>query len=143
MLKLKPGMPEFMSGIFIDVANGRARFARLSNGDGFDFEFANNSNDLQDDLAQAVSDLGAYITMSGQYPCPAELAAKAKWGPRSTKMNMIIDQEFRELIDDNAGDLGVSSSELVRHAAALYIDAIGYGDALKFASPRLPRLRTD
>lgn len=67
---------------FIDVANSQARVARwrgLGAGAGWQTVLASNWEALEADAAQAVEQAGGYITMSGQYACPPELAARAEW----------------------------------------------------------------
>ena len=67
---------------FIDVANMQARVARwrgLGAGAGWKTVLASNWEALASEAAQAVEDAGGHITLSGQYACPPELAARAEW----------------------------------------------------------------
>lgn len=67
---------------FISVANTRAIVARsvpLGQGRGWKQQDATNWEQLEDEAAVAVSAQGGYITLSGVYTCPPELAARAEF----------------------------------------------------------------
>ena len=70
-----------MSTILISVANMRSVVSRQHpRGSGFDLEPAANWEDLEDEAAQAVLQVGGGINLSGLYPCPPDLAERARWG---------------------------------------------------------------
>lgn len=73
--------PDFKpEGIVIDVRNCEAYVSRWERvGAAFQLVEAANWFELSDSAADEVSAVGGYITMSGIYPCSAELAAKANW----------------------------------------------------------------
>lgn len=75
-----------MSNYLISVANMRATVSRQEpTRTGYVLEAATNWEDLEDEAGQAVLQVGGGINLSGLYPCPDELAARAKWrqgGPR-------------------------------------------------------------
>ena len=75
-----------MSTVIISVANMRSVVSRQHpRGDGFDLEAAANWEDLEDEAVQAVLQAGGGINLSGLYPCPPDLAERARWkrgGPR-------------------------------------------------------------
>ena len=75
-----------MSTIIISVANLRATVSRQHpRSDGYDLEAAANWESLEDEAVQAVLQAGGGINLSGLYPCPPELAERARWrvgGPR-------------------------------------------------------------
>ena len=75
-----------MSTIIISVANTRATVSRQHpRGNGFDLEPAANWEGLEDEAVQAVLQAGGGINLSGLYPCPPDLAERARWkrgGPR-------------------------------------------------------------
>ena len=75
-----------MSTIIISVANLRATVSRQHpRGNGYDLEAAANWEDLEDEAVQAVLLSGGGINLSGLYPCPPDLAERARWkrgGPR-------------------------------------------------------------
>jgi len=65
----------------IDVANGRAIVSQKVDG-GFgllEYSAAVNWQELEERAAAAVEADGGAINISGQYPCPAELAEAAVW----------------------------------------------------------------
>jgi len=64
------------AGYAIDVWNCRATVSRWQ--DGVLVEAA-NWRALEDEAVQAVARVGGAVNMSGQYPCPVELADKARW----------------------------------------------------------------
>jgi len=65
-------LEERLSGIHIDVANGRARIARRG-------KYAHNWQDLEDAARAAVEAQGGSATMSAIYDCPPELASLARF----------------------------------------------------------------
>lgn len=72
--------------IIIDVRGGRAIVSQwriLKSGEGP--VSAANASELEEDAAQAVEGMGGYLTLSGQYPCPCELAERATWGGRPAR----------------------------------------------------------
>ena len=75
-----------MSTTVISVANTRATVSRQHpRGGGFQVEAAANWEDLEDEAVQAVLQAGGGVNLSGLYPCPPDLAERARWrvgGPR-------------------------------------------------------------
>ena len=75
-----------MSTTLISVANMRSVVSRQHpRGNGYDLEAAANWEDLEDEAVQAVLQAGGGINLSSLYPCPPELAERARWrvgGPR-------------------------------------------------------------
>lgn len=75
-----------MSTTLISVANMRSVVSRQHpRGNGFDLEAAANWEDLEDEAVQAVLQAGGGVNLSGLYPCPPDLAERARWrvgGPR-------------------------------------------------------------
>lgn len=64
--------------VFIDVWNCRAVVSRYAaHKNGVTWIPATNADALAEDAAQAVEDAGGWVTMSGHYPCPDELAQRA------------------------------------------------------------------
>lgn len=61
-----------LSGVYIDVADCRARVARAG-------EWARNWATLEDEALAAVARQGGHATLSGAYECPPDLAARAKF----------------------------------------------------------------
>ncbi len=92
--------PDFKpEGIVIDVRDCVAYVSRWERvGAAFQLVEAYNSYELLDAASDEVSAVGGYITMSGIYPCSAELAAKGEWKMNS-KNNVVW------LYEDNAGGL--------------------------------------
>ncbi len=68
--------PKAASGYAINVCNRHAAVSRWEEGC---LVAASNWRALEDEAAQVVEALGGAINMSGQYPCPVELADKARW----------------------------------------------------------------
>lgn len=69
--------------VFIDVWDCKARVARYEQTeDGIAWYYATNWEDLEAAAAEAVDAAGGWLTMSGHYPCPEELAERATWPPR-------------------------------------------------------------
>lgn len=73
--------PDFKpEGTVIDVRDCVAYVSRWERqGAAFRLVEAANWDELEDAAAVEVSAVGGYITMSGIYPCSAELAAQAQW----------------------------------------------------------------
>ena len=70
-----------MSTTLISVANMRSVVSRQHpRGSGFDLEAAANWEDLEDEAVQAVLQAGGGVNLSGLYPCPPDLAQRARWG---------------------------------------------------------------
>lgn len=77
-----------MDNIVIDVRNTRAYVARKVGTDSdFTYEPCANWTWLEDAAAAAVEAQGGSITLSGQYPCPDDLARFALW--REDVLNMV------------------------------------------------------
>lgn len=72
----KPPLP----AVFISVANGRATvgWLELTPDGSLSFCPAANAVELADEAADAVYSAGGGLNISGLYPCPSDLAAKAK-----------------------------------------------------------------
>jgi len=70
-----------MTGYTISVWNCRAAVSRIVNhGNGtWSYVEADNWEELEDDAIEAVEDFGGAINVSGQYPCPSELAERGVW----------------------------------------------------------------
>lgn len=68
--------------IIINVWNVRAAVSRRRDepGGAWSYEPAQNWEALEADATEAVEGAGGWITMSGLYPCPPDLAARAVWG---------------------------------------------------------------
>lgn len=73
--------PDFTpKGVVIDVRNCEAYVSRWERqGAAFQLVEATNWEELEGAATDEVSAVGGYITMSGIYPCSAELAAQAQW----------------------------------------------------------------
>jgi len=96
--------------VFIDVWNCRARLARyeqLPDG-GMTWNYAANWEDLEEAAEEAVDAAGGWITASGHYPCPDELAQRAVW-PVRRLMN----------VSDRYGDWVPATPEDVREVCEL------------------------
>lgn len=68
-------------GPVISVADGRATVGRWQPDPtgGASFQAARNWHELEARAAEAVEDAGGAQNLSGLYPCPADLAARAIW----------------------------------------------------------------
>lgn len=69
--------------VFISVRNGRAYLSRyVTESDGsFLWESATNALDLEVEALAAVQAQGGDLHANGEYRCPPELAARARWEP--------------------------------------------------------------
>lgn len=65
-----------LQGVYISVANGVATVCKTVEGKTTP---ALNADDLSDAAAEAVIAQGGGLGISGIYPCPPKLAARAKW----------------------------------------------------------------
>ncbi len=69
--------------VYISVRNTRAYVIRqLSHDDGSEhWQLAANVPDLERAALEEVVAQGGYIIRNADYPCPADLAARAHWQP--------------------------------------------------------------
>lgn len=67
--------------VFISLRNGRAFISRyITESDGsFTWESAINAIELESEALAAVKAQGGTTTDHGDYTCPPELAARARW----------------------------------------------------------------